>query len=440
MNLQIPKREFPLRSLADKILPSQFTSKINCASALAGIGLALISSSSLASSTMVEAPQEPETFRQCISDLQNEALDAGVSESTVTQVLGNSKFISKVIQYDRKQPEFVQTFSNYFGKRVNNWRIDKGQQLYRKHKKLLQKLSAQYGVPAHYLVAFWGLETNFGRYKGKMPIIDSLTTLACDPRRSDFFSGELIQALLLMEREQIGIDTMLGSWAGAMGHTQFMPSAYMRYAVDGDQDGKADLWNSVPDALTSAANFLNNLGWERGYRWGREVSLPEGFNYQLAGKDQQYSLSYWAEQGLTQTNGKAIGKADIKASLLVPAGHEGPAFLVYDNFDVIMKWNRSEFYAIAVGHLADRISGQTKLSKTLPDLPVYSLDDVRKMQTRLNELGFDVGSADGIMGPATRKGIRDFQASIKMTADGFPNSQVFQALQNAINTGEAPQT
>ncbi|UAA40835.1 lytic murein transglycosylase [Paraneptunicella aestuarii] len=391
-----------------------------------------------ASSSPVQVPQEPDGFEQCISDIQGEARKAGVSEETVVNVLGNSKFVSNVIKYDRSQPEFVQTFTNYFGKRVNDWRINRGRELYKEHQALLQKLAAQYGVPAHYLVAFWGLETNFGNYKGKMPIIDSLTTLACDPRRSKFFESELIQALLLMDRENIDVETMLGSWAGAMGHTQFMPSAYMRYAVDGDNDGKADLWNSIPDALTSAANFLSNLGWERGYRWGREVRLPENFDYQLSGKDQHYDLTFWGKQGLTQINGKPLGKGDLKASLLVPAGHKGPAFLVYDNFDVIMKWNRSEFYAIAVGHLADRISGQEQLSKPLPELPIYTLDDVRQLQSTLNQLGFDVGSPDGIMGPATRKGIRDFQASIKLTADGFPDNQVFQALKQAASINDEP--
>ncbi len=396
------------------------------------LSLALFSGHVLSASNIEKKIISEESFPECKIALQAEARQAGVKENTVTEVLGKSKYVSNVIKYDRNQPEFVQTFPSYFGKRVTQWRVNKGRQLYNEHRELLTKITQRYGVPAHYLVAFWGLETNFGSYKGKMPIIDSLATLACDPRRSTFFTKELIQALLLIERENIKVSTMVGSWAGAMGHTQFMPSAYMRYAVDGDNDGTADLWNSIPDALTSAANFLNNLGWETGFRWGREVTLPENFDYQLSGKDQQYPLTFWSGKGLAKSNGDNIGQADLQASLLVPAGYQGPAFLVYDNFDIIMKWNRSEFYAIAVGHLADRIAGQTTLSKPLPDLPVYTLTQLKELQNSLNKLGFDVGDPDGIMGPATRKGIRNFQATINLTADGFPNTQVVEAIQSAM--------
>ena len=370
-------------------------------------------------------------FQRCKTTLQTQAREHNIQDSTISNVLGKSKLIKRVIKSDRNQPEFVKTFPDYFGKRVTSWRINKGRALYQEHKTLLDQLVKTYGVPAQYLIAFWGLETNFGGYKGKMPVIDSLATLACDKRRSEFFTKELMLALQLYEREKLEVKTMVGSWAGAMGHTQFMPSAYMQYAKDGDNDGRADLWNSIPDALTSAANFLQNLGWVSGYRWGREVTLPDNFSYQYSGKDQLFPLSFWHEQGLMQTNGDKVANADIKASLLIPAGHQGPAFLAYDNFDVIMKWNRSEFYAIAVGHLADRIAGATRLSKPLPTLPAFTRKQLEDMQHNLNQLGFDVGTADGIMGPATRKGVRLFQASVAMTADGFPNLEVINAIADA---------
>lgn len=383
-----------------------------------------------------DAQKNRESFDQCKAELQVEAVKSGVSEQTIKSALAKSEFQANVIKYDRNQPEFVQTFTNYVDKRVTDWRVNKGREMLAKHRPLLKELTQKYGIPAHYLVSFWGLETNFGTYKGKMPIIDSLATLACDPRRSTFFTGELMQALLLMDREGLDTETMVGSWAGAMGHTQFMPSAYMRYAVDGDGDGQVNLWDSEEDALTSAANFLNNLGWKAGYRWGREVVLPEGFNYQYAGRDQVNPLTFWNEQGITKADGKAIGQSEIPASLLVPAGHQGPSFLVYDNFSVIMKWNFSEFYAIAVGYLADRIIGKPRFSKPLPDLPVYSLTELKGLQTQLNTLGFDVGTADGILGPATRKGIRDFQASVNLTADGFPSTPVFEAIEKAASNRE----
>jgi membrane-bound lytic murein transglycosylase B len=368
------------------------------------------------------------SFEQCITGLQARAIEAGVSAQTSQDVLGQAKYLEKILSYDRNQPEFVQTFSGYFSKRVTDWRINKGREMLLKHKDFLDSLTRQYGVPGPYLVAFWGLETNFGSYKGKMPIIDSLATLACDQRRSKYFSAELIQALLLMERETLGLEDMLGSWAGAMGHTQFMPTAYMLYARDGDSDGKIDLWNSELDALASAANFLTELGWKSGFKWGREVSLPAAFDYLLAGKDSTQPLAFWSKHGVTRASGKGLGIADLEASLIVPAGYQGPAFLVYDNFDVILGWNNSEYYGLAVGHLADRIASKAMLSTALPVLPNYTLAEMQQLQTILNALGFDVGKADGILGPATRKGLRGFQFSKGLIADGYPSRDVFEAL------------
>jgi membrane-bound lytic murein transglycosylase B len=370
------------------------------------------------------------SFEQCIVDLQQQALSAGVSQDTVTSVLGNAKYLAKILEYDRNQPEFVQTFPGYFSARVTPWRIEKGREMLAKHKEFFAKLTQQYGVPGHYLVAFWGLETNFGGIKGKMPIIDSLTTLACDPRRSTFFSKELIQALRLVERENLLVSDMVGSWAGAMGHTQFMPTAYLTYAKDGDGDGKIDLWNSELDALESAANFLQNLGWQAGYRWGREVSLPANFDYQLAGKSNPKALSFWARQGVTNTDGKTIEQGELPAALLIPAGYTGSAFLVYSNFDTILRWNNSEYYGIAVGHLADRIAGKPDLSKPLPELPKYTLLEMQAFQHKLNELGYEVGEADGILGPATRKGVSAFQAQQGLIADGYPSQETVVAAMN----------
>jgi membrane-bound lytic murein transglycosylase B len=379
-----------------------------------------------------EVSQAPASFKQCVSDLQEQARLAGISSEVIDDALANVRYLDKVIGYDRAQPEFVQTFPEYFSTRVTSGRINKGRELYEKHSAFLNELTQRYGVPGAYLVAFWGLETNFGSYKGKMPIIDALTTLACDPRRSEFFSIELMQAMRLMDKEKITGDMMLGSWAGAMGHTQFMPSAYLSYAIDGDNDGKVDLWNSEKDALASAANFLQQLGWKSGFKWGREVILADTFDYTLAGKDRSQTVAFWAEHGVSKTDGKALDKAAIKASLVIPAGHNGPAFLLYKNFDVILGWNNSEFYGIAVGHLADRINGKAPLSKTLPDLPKYSLADIKLLQESLNQLGFNVGEADGILGPATRVGVRDFQASENMIADGFPDQQVIDAVRRKI--------
>ncbi len=365
-------------------------------------------------------------FDACKLRLRDQATQSGVSQPVADRVFDKLVYQPRVIELDRSQPEFVQTFPNYFGKRVTDWRVEKGQQMYDQHKALLDKLNHQYGIPPHYLIAFWGLETNFGTYKGKMPVLDSLATLACDPRRSDFFTKELITAVKLLERESLEQEKMVGSWAGAMGHTQFMPSAYARYAIDGDDDGRVDLWESEEDALTSAANFLAELGWQPGYRWGREVKLPDGFDYDLAGYSNRRPLTEWQEIGVTKANGQPLGEGDLSSYIVVPAGYTGPAFIAYPNFRVIMRWNNSEFYAIAVGHLADRIIHGAKLDTALPELPTYSRDDIIALQTALNDAGFEVGKPDGIIGPATRKGIRAFQRQHELIADGFPSLEVME--------------
>lgn len=382
----------------------------------------------LLSSVWLNSVQANEQFASCTADLAQKAKQEGVSQATIDHVFPHLVHQDRVIELDRSQPEFVQTFPGYFSKRVTQWRTDKGKAMYAKHKTLLQELSDKYGVPPHYLLAFWGLETNFGTYKGKMPVLDSLATLACDKRRSSYFTQEFLVAIKLLERENLTREEMIGSWAGAMGHTQFMPSAYTNYAIDGDGDGQINLWASEEDALSSAANFLANLGWEAGYRWGREVQLPKDFDYQLSGYKNKRPLTDWNTQGLKKANGDALGEGDTSAYVIVPAGHEGPAFIAYHNFRVIMRWNNSEFYAIAVGVLADKIAGASGIKASLPDLPAYSRKDIIALQSKLSELGFDVGKPDGIIGPATREGIRNYQIAHNMIADGFPSLDVMAAL------------
>lgn len=374
------------------------------------------------------AYSEPAGFAECKARLQEQAITAGVSSKTASEVMSEVRHLARVIELDRRQPEFTTTFADYLNRRVNDARVSKGRELLKEHQELLARVTRETGVPAPYLVAFWGLETNFGSYFGKMPVPSSLTTLACDPRRSTFFTEQLIAALRIIDEGAIPADQMEGSWAGAMGHVQFMPTVFLKHAVDADGDGRRDLWNSLPDAMMSAGRFLESMNWNGDYRWGREVLLPENFDYSLA-DGRRLPLKEWREMGITDAFGNALAREPIDAALVVPAGHRGPAFLAYDNFRVIMGWNRSEFYAIAVGHLADRIAGAGKLQNPPPvDAPALSRDNIISLQKALQQKGYEPGKPDGIMGPATRSAIRQFQAANNLVADGYPGEAVLAQL------------
>ncbi len=287
----------------------------------------------------------------------------------------------------------------------------------------------RYGVPARYLVAFWGLETNFGSYYGRIPVPDALATLACDQRRSAFFTDELLAALRIIDAGDIEPERMVGSWAGAMGNFQFLPSVFLRHAIDADGDGRRDLWQSPEDAILSAGNFLQALGWQPELRWGREIRLPDGFDYALAGRDRRRPLVEWVELGITDAWSRPLPRLDLPAAVLVPAGHEGPAFIVYENFDVIMGWNRSEYYALAVGRLADRIAGAGPLVSGLPeDNGPLRREDVKGLQQALAAAGYDPGTPDGIVGPATRRAVSAWQRDRGLVADGHVDQQLITAL------------
>lgn len=368
-------------------------------------------------------------FAQCISKFSLIAKSQGISQQVISSSLAKAELNKRVLELDKQQPEFTTTFADYFNRRVTEQRVKQGRELWIKHRALFDQVEQQYGVPAPYLLSFWGLETNFGSYFGNIKVIDSLATLACDTRRSEFFTIELMNALRILEEGAIAPTQMVGSWAGAMGHVQFMPSAFLKNAVDYDGDNKRDLWKSTPDAMGSAANFLRNLGWQPNSRWGREVKLPANFPFLEAGLKNSKSLGEWSQLGVRRADGSPLPQENIQASLLVPAGHQGPAFLVYENFNVIMRWNRSEFYAIAVGQLADQIAGGGKLVQSPPEnAPRLHRDQVIDLQTRLNKQGFDTGTPDGIFGPATRRALSEFQQQQGLIADGFPSRELLNLI------------
>ncbi len=369
-------------------------------------------------------------FRACLATIGERSLAAGISEPTVRDVLGGVAWQPRVIELDRRQPEFTTTFADYYAKRVTADRVERGRTLLREKRRLLERVQRQYGVPPHYLLAFWGLETNFGDYFGNIRVPDSLATLACDGRRGEFFTAELIAALRIIDAGDIAPDKMVGSWAGAMGNFQFLPSVFLAHAVDADGDGRRDIWGSVDDAMASAGRFLADLGWERGLRWGREIRLPDAFDYALTGRDVRKPLREWVDLGVTDAFGGRLPRLELPASIMVPSGHEGPAFIVYRNFDVIMGWNRSEYYALAVGRLADRIAGAGSLVRPPPENDArLSRETILRLQERLSALGHDPGKPDGIPGSATRRAVREFQRERGLLADGHIDAELLDMLE-----------
>lgn len=368
-------------------------------------------------------------FQDWLAALRDEALAKGISESTLNAALRDVAPVTRAVELDRRQPEFTQTFWTYLDQRVNEQRRERGRMLLVKHRNLLDRIHAEHGVPPRYIIAFWGLETNFGDYRGSFRVIDTLATLAYDRRRSHFFRAQLLDALRIIEDGHILPHAMMGSWAGAMGHMQFMPSTFVGHAVDYTGDGRKDIWGSLPDAFSSAANFLSNVGWQPNQTWGREVRLPENFDLLLATLNTRKTLAQWSALGVRQANGRPLQQADMQGSIVLPQGYLGPAFLVYENFRAIMRWNYSVHYAISVGHLADRIVGLPQLlhGRDAEHAPL-SRNETEEMQQLLNRLGFDAGTADGIAGPRTRAAIRALQQELSLPADGYPAPALLQRL------------
>tara|TARA_B110000971_G_scaffold99558_1_gene102424 strand:- start:338 stop:1504 length:1167 start_codon:yes stop_codon:yes gene_type:complete len=368
------------------------------------------------------------SFEEFLDQVRKSATEQGVSKSTIDKAFFELTPRPSAIASDKAQAEFNQNFWHYVNKRVNKVRLNNGKDTLKNNASLLSKTSEKYGVPAYVIVAFLGLESNYGNYMGSESLIRSLATLAYDKRRSKFFTRELIAVLKLMDKKTIPFDAT-GSWAGAMGAVQFMPTNVIAYGVDANNDGKVDLWNEKADIYASAANFLNKLGWKKGEKWGREALIPKNFDYQLTGLDNEKTVNEWAALGVRRGNNSNLPKSNFKASLIVPMGHRGPAFLVYRNFDTIMGWNRSILYALSVAYLSDRLNGNAKLSAKTIDEPLLSKEDIMQIQNTLNLLGYDTGTPDGMAGSKTRKATRQFQSDIGLTADGYVGYELFQQLQ-----------
>jgi membrane-bound lytic murein transglycosylase B len=381
-----------------------------------------------------------EDFLQCKVNLVKRAETAGFSSYITQTVIDNITPIQRVIALDKKQPEFTQTFEQYIKARVTGYHVRMGKEKLKNNKKLFDTLEKKYGVPRQNLVSFWGLETVFGKHKGNRSVLNSLATLACDERRSEFFTLELLNLFTLLETKQVSVEQLQGSWAGAMGHMQFMPTAFLKYAVDGDNDGKVDIWESEVDALTTAASYLNQIGWQPKERWGREVKLPANFAFDKVAFDQYYSLNYFKNLGVKKMNNQSLSTYDIQAELYLPSGHKGPAFLLYPNFNVIMTWNLSKSYALSVGLLANKLVGAKGIEfadKRQSKVKPYSVAQMKDLQSQLNSLGFETGEPDGIWGPKSRQAIRSFQLQHQLIADGYPNKEVFVKIKLVLSKNKA---
>ena len=295
-------------------------------------------------------------FADWLVELRAEARSKGISDETLDSALTGLKPIQKVIERDRRQPEFTLDFQSYLKTRVTKKRIRKGREMLGKHKDMLEKVKQRYDVNPRFLIAIWGLESNYGDYLGSFPVIGALATLAHDSRRSNFFRSQLLHALTILDQGHISIQDMKGSWAGAMGQVQFMPSTFSQFAIDADKDGRKDIWNNLADAFSSAANFLAGYGWQKGITWGMEVQLPSNFRLEMAGLDKERPLTDWQAVGIRGIDGADLPEDNITGAVVLPSDSDNPAFLVFQNYRSIMKWNRSHSYALSVCHLADSIA------------------------------------------------------------------------------------
>lgn len=388
-----------------------------------------------ASAPNVDVPdiQPAQTFSEWQAGFREQALKAGINPLVFDNAFIGITPDMGVIKADRSQPEFSRPVWEYLDGALSPLRVRNGQRLLTQNAELLDRIEQRYGVDRQVLVSVWGMESNFGTFQGNKSVIRSLATLAYEGRRPEFAQSQLLAALKIIQEGDIAPGKMLGSWAGAMGQTQFIPTTYETHAVDFDGDGRRDIWNSSADALASTAHYLQSSGWKQGQPWGFEVKLPSNFDYALADGAIRKSVSEWQQLGVTLPAGSTApaGAEQLTATLLVPAGYRGPAFLVLDNFRAILRYNNSSSYALAVALLSERFNGGGTIVSEWPkdDLPLSRSERV-ELQTLLSQRNYDAGNADGIIGANTRKAIRSAQQALGWPADGYPNHKLLESLRN----------
>ena len=374
------------------------------------------------------ADEPPAGFAAWREGMVQEALAAGIRPATVQQVLAQAQWLPRVIELDRSQPEFTRSPWAYLDSAVSPQRLAQGRQQREAYDGALSNAATRYGVPAEIITAIWGIESNYGSNFGNFRTVDALATLAFDGRRARWARSELMAALRILDAGDIAPDRMVGSWAGAMGHTQFLPSVFLDHAVDADGDGHRDIWGSIPDVTASTARFLRDKGWKPGEPWLVEVRLPARFDHAQADLSIRQTTAQWAATGVQPLQGTVLPDWK-KASVFTPAGARGPAFLVGPNFRTLLRYNNSTNYALAVGLLAQQIAGGPGVQAAWPrDLQPLSRTQTQALQNALNARGFDAGTADGLFGPATRGALRRYQARQGVPADGYPTLELLQRL------------
>ncbi len=378
----------------------------------------------LALSSMAEA----NSYQRFLDQLWRDAQSRGVTRQTFNSAFQGVTPDPKVMALTRRQAEFSETTATYLAKRVSDARISNGREKTRQWAQALEYAERTYGVDRFVVLSIWGNETNFGGFMGGHSVIRALSTLAHAGYRHPYFRNELLVALQILQEGHTDPKHMIGSWAGAMGHTQFMPSSFRAYAVDVTGDGRRDIWTTIPDALGSTANYLHKMGWRPGETWGYEVQLPRGFDFARASRMDKASLAQWQQMGITRPNGQAFPRPDDQAWLHLPAGAHGPAFLMLPNFNVIKRYNNSNNYALAVGFLADRIRGGGPFVTPWPADEAMSAAQRMEIQRLLQQKGFNPGAIDGKLGTQSRDAIRAYQASVGLTPDGHPSSTLLDRL------------
>lgn len=370
-----------------------------------------------------------DAFGQCLARLRGEAVAKGVSTATFDTYAAGLAPDMEVIGFLDAQPEFVIPIWDYMAALVDEERIGDGRAMLAQWGEVLAGVAAQYGVDPATVVAVWGVESNYGRNFGSRPLLTSLSTLSCFGRRQSYFRGEFFTTLKIIQEGHVAAERLTGSWAGAFGHTQFMPSTFMRLAVDFDGDGRRDLVDSVPDALASTAHFLSRAGWRSAQPWGFEVALPARFDSSGAGRRNKEPMAHWAQRGVTRADGSPLPAEGPQAGLLLPAGEGGPAFLVTHNFDALYSYNAAESYALAIAHLSDRLRGEGPFIAQWPtDDAGLSRAERRELQTLLIGRGYDIGEVDGMIGSRTREALEAVKVELGIEPDGRAGQKVLRAL------------